>query len=214
MRISKIERQKRRASRRSVFLDGAFAFGASDDVLLKYSLHEGAELDQEAVENIIRAEEEETAKQKALRYLSIRPRSKKEIRDYLSRKEYAGSTAERIVAKLESLHLLDDAAFARMVCRDMLAKKPAGEKLVRQSLFRKGVPKDLIDTVAAEFFSPEAELLLAVQAAERQRLRVDRGSKKLDTVQFKKKILDYLVRRGFNFETAMSATNKLFSKSS
>ena len=197
-----------------MFLDGAFAFGVSDDVLLKYSLHVGAELDQGAVDNILRAEEEETAKQKALRYLSIRPRSKKEIRDYLLRKEYAGSTAERIVAKLESLKLLDDAAFARMVCRDMLVKKPAGEKLVRQSLFKKGVPKELIDTVSAEFFSTESELSMAFEAAERQRARIERGSRRLDHMQFKKKILDYLVRRGFSFDAAMSAANKLFTKSS
>lgn len=214
MRITKIERQRKHPSRKSVFLDGSFAFGVCDDVLLKYSLHEGAELEQGAVENILKAEHEETAKQKTLRFLSIRPRSKKEIRDYLSRKKYSDETAERVVARLESLKLLDDAAFARMVCRDMLAKRPVGEKFLRNALFKKGVPKDLIDTMAAEFFTPESEFLMAVDAAERQYARLERTTKRLDDAHFRKKILDYLVRRGFDFETAMNATKRLLSKPS
>ena len=214
MRVTKIEGQKKHPSRKSVFLDGSFAFGVCDDVLLKYSLREGAELEQGAVENILEAEHEEAAKQKTLRFLSIRPRSKKEIRDYLLRKEYSTEIADRVVARLESLKLLDDEAFARMVCRDMLARKPVGEKLLRQSLFKKGVPKVLIDTIAAEFFTAESDLLMAVKAAERQLERVERTSKRLDDIHVKKKILDYLVRRGFDFDTAMNATKKLLSKAS
>ena len=42
MHITKIERQKKRSSRKSIFIDGSFAFGVSDDILLKFALHEGA----------------------------------------------------------------------------------------------------------------------------------------------------------------------------
>ena len=212
MRITKIERQKKHPSRKSVFIDDAFAFGVTDEVMVRFSLHQGAELDKETVEKILLTENEETAKQKAFRFLAIRPRSKKEIRDYLSRKEYAEPTIANVVAKLESMMMLDDLSFARMVCRDALAKKPVGEKMLRQGLFRKGVPKSIMETVVGEFFTPESELLLALKAAELQRARVRRSSKKIDEVQLKKKILDFLVRRGFDFETAMSATKQILAE--
>ncbi len=111
MRITKIERQKKRPSRKSIFIDGSFAFGVSDDILLKFALHEGALLNEGMIEKIIASDHEETAKQKALRFLAIRPRSKKEIRDYLSRKEFSAEIAERIIGRLETLNMLDDACF-------------------------------------------------------------------------------------------------------
>jgi regulatory protein len=211
MRITKIEGQKKHPSRKSIFIDGTFAFGVSVDVLLKFNLYVGEELEQSDTEKILHAENVETAKQKVMRFLSIRPRSKKEIRDYLFRKEYAGDIADTIVAKLESLRMVDDEAFARMVCRDSLLKKPMGEKMLRQVLFKKGVPKPIIDSVMVEFFTSSSELAMAVKAAERQQVRVKRSSKSVDEVHAKKKLLDYLVRRGFSFDTALSATKKILS---
>ena len=212
MLVTKIERQKKRTSRKSVFIDGSFAFGISDDVLLKFALHEGAQLEQGTLEKILKTEDEETAKQKALRFLSIRPRSKKEIRDYLLRKEFPADITDNVVARLETLHMLDDVEFARMVCRDALAKKPAGAKMLRQALFKKRVPKEIIETVLAEFSTPESEFEMAVKAARSQSMRIERSSKRLDNDHFKRKILDYLVRRGFAFDTALSATKHLLSK--
>lgn len=211
MRITKIEGQKKHPSRKSIFVDGKFAFGVSDDVLLKFGLYVGEELEQSDTEKILQAENVETAKQKVMRFLSIRPRSKKEIRDYLLRKEYAGDIADTIVAKLESLKMVDDEAFARMVCRDSLLKKPMGEKMLRQVLFKKGVPKPIVDSAMLEFFTPSSELAMAVKAAERQQARVKRSSKSVDEVHAKKKLLDYLVRRGFSFNTALSATKQILS---
>lgn len=212
MRITRIERQKKKSSRRSIFIDGNFAFGVSDDILLKFALHQGALLDKETIEKIVASDHEETAKQKAFRYLAIRPRSKKEIRDYLLRKEFSVEIAEKIIGRLETLNMLDDLAFARMVCRDALAKKPAGAKMLKQGLMKKGVPPAIIESVLLEFSSPESEFQMAVKAAEQQSRRIGRSSKLLDGDHFKKKILDYLVRRGFTFDTALSATRQILSK--
>lgn len=211
MRITKIEGQKKHPSRKSIFIDGKFAFGVSVDVLLKFNLYVGRELAQSDTEQILHAENVETAKQKVLRFLSIRPRSKKEIRDYLNRKEYAEDIADTIVAKLESLKMVDDEAFARMVYRDSLLKKPLGEKMLRQVLFKKGVPKPIVDSVLLEFSTSSSELAMAVKAAERQQARVKRSSKLVDEVHAKKKLLDYLIRSGFSFGTALTATKQILS---
>jgi regulatory protein len=211
MRITKIEGQKKHPSRKSIFIDEKFAFGVSVDVLHKYNLYVGRELAQSDTDQILYAENVETAKQKVMRFLSIRPRSKKEIRDYLFRKEYAGDIADTILAKLESLKMVDDEAFAGMVCRDSLLKKPMGEKMLRQVLFKKGVPKPIVDSVMLEFFTSSSELAIAVKAAERQQARAKRSLTSVDEVHTKKKLLDYLVRRGFSFDTALTATKQILS---
>ena len=179
---------------------------------MEHSLHVGEELDEETVAGLVRSDQEENAKQKAFRFLAIRPRSTKEIRDYLSKKKFPEDIIEAIVAKLESLNMLDDRSFARMLCRDIVARNPAGEKLLRQQLFKKGVPKEIAESVLAELATPEVELMMALKAAERQCVRVGRSAKRLDDVQYRRKILDYLVRRGFDFETAVSATKQLLTR--
>ena len=211
MRITKIEGQKKRPTRKSIFIDGQFAFGVSIDILVKFGLYVGKDLEQLEKETILHAENVETAKQKVMRFLSIRPRSKKEIRDYLVRKEYPPDVGDDIIAKLESLKMVDDEAFARMVCRDSLLKKPMGEKMLRQALFKKGVPKPIVDSAMLEFFTLSSELTIAMKAAERQQARIQRSSKHADEIQKRKKLLDYLVRRGFSFETALSATKQMLS---
>ena len=212
MRITKIERQKKRPSRASVFIDDAFAFGIGVEVLTRLSLHVGAELNKEMIDMILLTEDEEGAKQKALRFLAIRPRSIKEMRDYLLRKEFSAPIVANVIAKLESLKMLDDLSFARMVCRDAIAEKPVGEKLLRQGLFRKGLPKEITEEVIGEFITPESELSQALIAAEKYRERVSRSSKKIEDARMKQKILEFLMRRGFDFETAMSATKQIFTK--
>jgi len=63
-----------------------------------------------------------------------------------------------------------------------------------------------------EFSTPESEFQMSVKAAEWQSRRIGRSSKQLDDDHFKKKILDFLVRRGFAFDTALSATRQILSK--
>jgi SOS response regulatory protein OraA/RecX len=43
---------------------------------------------------------------------------------------------------------------------------------------------------------------------------VKRSSKSVDEVHAKKKMLDYLIRRGFSFDIALSATKQILSGSS
>jgi SOS response regulatory protein OraA/RecX len=93
-----------------------------------------------------------------------------------------------------------------------LLKKPMGEKMLRQVLFKKGVPKAIVEAVIPEFFTSESELEMAVKAAEWQQARLKRSSKSVDEIHTKKKLLDYLVRRGFAFDTALSATKQILAK--
>ena len=64
-RITQIEPQKHSRDRVNVYLDGAFAFGLEKEVLLVHSLHEGEEITDQLIDQVLLLEERTRAKKKA-----------------------------------------------------------------------------------------------------------------------------------------------------
>ena len=85
-KITRLKAQKNK-KRVNVYLDGQFAFGLDADNLLKAGLKVGQELTEKQVENLVFKNESQKLLDKACRFLSYRPRSEKEVRDYLKRKK-------------------------------------------------------------------------------------------------------------------------------
>jgi regulatory protein len=212
MQITKIERQKKNAARATVYIDGAFGFGVSDEVLIRYTLHTGMELTERFVEELAEADSEDTGKQKAMRYLGIRPRTRREIATYLARKGYSEMVTSRVIERLVALRLLDDAEFARMFCRDRLKLKPTGSQLLKKLLLQKGVPRPTAEEVMAEFFEPETEQTLAAAAAARFLRKKLEPRSADDEAAVKRRLLDHLLRRGFSYEVARHAIDQLYAR--
>ncbi|MDE3058252.1 MAG: RecX family transcriptional regulator [Bacteroidota bacterium] len=211
MRITKIERQKNNASRRSVFMDGEYAFGVSLDSLVRLSLYEGRELSKTESELLQQSARDDDAKRSAMHYLSRRPRTEKEITDYLAKKKFDEQTTRRALAALNDLHLLDDSEFTRMFCRDKIQRKPVGERILRSALLRKGVSKEIINTVMPEFFSHDAERELALHAGKKQYTKLLRSRSHLEKMQLKNRLFNFLLRRGFGFDTAQYVLRQLLA---
>ena len=77
--ITKLEIQKSRKNRVSIFLNGEFAFGIDQAVALEWQLREGTELSEKTIEQIQVAEEKRKAKEQTFRWLAYRNRSSKEL---------------------------------------------------------------------------------------------------------------------------------------
>src|SRR5215208_6338562 len=67
--ITKISEQRRRANRRNIFLDGAFAFGCNLNVVAKFRLREGMSLTDEEVRAIEFGEVKQECFDSAMRFL-------------------------------------------------------------------------------------------------------------------------------------------------
>lgn len=183
MVITKIERQKRNKSRFSIFVDEKYAFSVGEDVFARFVLHTDQELTSAERAEIENAELESSVKKIALRYRSYRPRSTKEIRDYLYKKGFDEKNIERALSYLQENKLLNDAEFARMLCRDRLTLKPVGKATMKQLLLKKGIDKTIIDEIVPEFYTAEKESNLALKEAERKYKKI----KALSTLAKKKK---------------------------
>lgn len=139
----------------------------------------------------------------AIRYVSFRPRSEKEIREFLQKKlDLYHTTAplilEKVISRLRELGYADDAKFAAWWVEQRSGRKPKGKKLIERELEVKGIQVDVsID-----------EKTLATRAVEKKLMLW----KHLSFFEQKKKISDYLYRRGFGWDTIGSVVDGVLKK--
>ena len=139
MKITAIEEQKKNKNRKSVFLDGAFAFGIDAFSLYALKLSEGDEIDEARLAEIKRTVLFEDAKAKAARLLSSRSYTSRDIRKKLL--EYTGDeeTADKTLVFLEEYKLVDDRDYAKRFAHDCLHLKKLGRRSIRMKLLEKGI---------------------------------------------------------------------------
>ena len=212
MIITKIQRLRGRRVRYGVHLDGTLALELSDWTIGKFGLRTGDDIDEQTIDKIKSAESETQAKNIAINYLSYRPRSSKEVIDHLTKKGFVRECAESVAFSLQSARMIDDCEFAHAFVRDRLKRKPTGKALLRQQLLAKGITSAEADKTLEELISPQNQQDAANKAVKRKMELTRRSTKKLDAEKWKKRLLDFLLRRGFSFEIAQKAIHTILDK--
>ncbi|MCH9006814.1 RecX family transcriptional regulator [candidate division KSB1 bacterium] len=195
-KITRIEGQKKKKNRFSVYLDDAFAFGLNVATLAEFNLKEGDLLTDDRIADILRSEGKKQIKESAFRYLAGRAHSEKELRTKLRRKQYDETLVDQIIAELKQAKLIDDRGFAFSFARSRMVSKPMGERLLRQELWQKGLAEKLIDDTIKEIYAETSQEDVALQLLEKRRPRY----KNLTQKEQKKRLYDFLVRRGFGWD--------------
>ena len=205
MIITKIKRLRGKKPRYTVLLDTAPSIELSDWTIGKFGLRTGDDLDEQTIQKIQKAENETRAKNLAINFLSYRPRSSKEVIDHLLKKRFNRECSMDVAEQLKSTGMVNDKNFAALFVRDRILRKPIGERLLRQQLLAKGIGPEDVDLVLGEFVSDKSQYDAALQAAKKK-MKLSRSSlKRLDAEKRKKRVLDFLLRRGFSFEIALKA---------
>lgn len=204
-RITQIEVQKKNDERVSIFLDGQFAFGLNREVLIRHPLHEGDAVTESQIDDVLLVDERVWAKDKALRFLAQRAHSISEIRKKLSDRDVSERTIDRVVEDLVRVNLLNDREFAEIYTRSRLIARPMGRRMLQQELQQKGLSPELIESTLDAAYEKQSEFDLATALAEK---RIDRYGKR-PLIQAKKKMLDFLSRRGFAWDTVYDVINSL-----
>ncbi|MBC7186172.1 MAG: RecX family transcriptional regulator, partial [Calditrichaeota bacterium] len=186
--ITAIEIQEHDRARRNIFLDGEFAFGVHQEVLLESGFGLGDYLTGQDVRRLLAAEERHQAKQKALRLLSVRARSEKELRTRLQQAGL-GEAADATLRSLKRAGLVDDREFALSYARSRIATRPCGEFLLRSELRQKGVPEEQIEAALVEAYREKSQRQLAYELAAKKKRLVGRA----DEEKAQKRVVDFLL---------------------
>ena len=180
-------------------IDGRFAFSLHQDVVLEFSLAKGKSLGVEEQARMVRQDLVLKARALALRYMAYRDRTAAEVRRRL-RKTYSEEIADEVVEGLRASGMLDDRVFAAAFAEHRFRQEGHGPVRVRADLLRKGVaPAVLEAALDAVFVEQDA---LADRAVEVGSAWWQRLSGEPDPMKRKKKVYDYLVRRGYPFDLA------------
>lgn len=146
---------------------------------------------------------------KALKFLSYRPRSEKEIKDNLKKKRVTDSTIDLIIKKLREQKFLNDKEFARWWIEQRTLVKPTGKRLIKIELKRKGVDKELID----EVFDNAGDLIQdELESARRLVERKINKYKGLERQKVYQRLGGFLSRRGFDYDTIKKAIDEFIPR--
>ena len=195
--ITDVQTQRRRAERRSIFINGEFAFGISEESYVRYALFRGREVTQEFLDEVRLAEERYQARQVALRFLQRRMRSVQEIQRKLAEKEFPPETIDDTVEFLRGYGMIDDEAFARAFVNDQLLRRPIGRRRLEQELRTKGIAKDAAGEMVSAMLGDDEEFANALAAAEKK-LPTGRGD---DPTKRERSMANFLASRGFAWGT-------------
>jgi regulatory protein len=203
--ITAIKPQKKKKDRYNIYVDGEFAIGLAAETLVKSGIKIGQEISNEQIQQLIFKNEVANLLAKAYRFLSYRPRSEREIRDYLQRKSKNSSAIPTVLAELRQQGYIDDVEFTKWWVEQRREQNPRGLRLIRSELLQKGVPQKIIDEVLDEFADPEKEIEQAMIAA-RKKLGTYQS---LQPQEFKRKMANYLARRGFGWDAISEVLESL-----
>ncbi len=84
---------------------------------------------------------------KALKFLSFRPRSEKEIIDKLKSKKASEDIIKKIIEKLKEYKFIDDLEFAKAWVNSRIKTNQRGWRLIQSELKLKGISKEIIDNI-------------------------------------------------------------------
>ncbi len=201
--ITALKFQKRNRERVNVHIDGSFAFGLA--VMEAVQLKVGQQLSEAEIARLKKKDQAQVAFERALKFLSYRPRSVAEMQRYLAEKKFDAPVIEQALERLSQLELLDDEAFARYWLENRDSFKPRGCRALRYELRQKGIADVIIEDLLADYDESEAAYRAALSQARKL-------ARRHDVQVFRTKLLAFLSRRGFAFDVARDAVDRMLSE--
>lgn len=135
---------------------------------------------------------------KALKFLSYRPRSTKELRDNLLRKKADPDITEGVIVLLTKQKFLNDREFAKWWIRQRKDFRPKSISIIKLELFQRGISKEAVTEILdkAEGDEKVDEVDMARRLIEKKVMKYKQIDKKIAY----QKLGNFLARKGFNWD--------------
>lgn len=193
-----------RSKKVKVYLDGTYAFAVEAAVALEAKLRLNQELNPSSLETLERENQAKKALAAAHNILSFRPRSEKELRLKLSQKGFDAKTISGCLDYLKKSGLVNDASFARYWAENRASFSPRSGRMVSLELRQKGVPVELAEATSEEVDDDSAAYAAGFKKASRLGIA--------DHEEFRRKVGEYLKRRGFGYDVIDRSLKKLWDE--
>lgn len=215
--VTEIKPAVKNQNRVNIYLDHKYSFSLDISQLADHPLKIGQSLTDEDISRYRNLSNFGLLYTRALEYALVRPRSEKELTDYLARKTiptkirvkdqrtnewvtkdkkvYDKSLIPPIISRLKDRGYVSDETFAKYYIENRFIKKGISKKRLRLELRQKGIASDIIARALLE--TPRNESAEIAKIIEKKR------NKYTDEVKLKQ----YLMRQGFSLDAINSALN-------
>ncbi len=170
-------------------------FGVNAAIVLQMGLVVEQELLPVQLEQLRSEETLQQAVERAYNYLSYRPRSRTEVRNYLRRKETPPAIIDAALARLDDLNLVNDRDFTTFWVESREHFSPRGARALKNELRMKGVDREVLD----ELIDNEKDEERAMLAGRKKALSLVRIPD-IDFATFRSRLGSFLQRRGFSYD--------------
>ncbi len=145
----------------------------------------------------------------ALKLLAAKGRSENQLREKLAAKAWIDAAyIDDSIARLKELNYINDRAFAMNYATSRLALKSIGKARLARELAGKQLSRDIVEETLAAVFEEVAEEDLLDQALAKQ---VRLHGKPMDEKSVRR-LIAYLMRRGFPYDTIARKVRRLRSE--
>ncbi len=196
--ITALKVQKRNKNRVSVYLDERYDFSLVGH--LAVPLRRGQFLSDEEIARLKQEDEYHRTYERAVKLIDHRPRSEAEVRQRMQRQGTAPDVIEKVVERLTTVGLLDDAKFARLWVENRDAFRPRSRRMLRYELRQKGLDEESIAQALEQVDDEQSARHLAMRRGQRL--------SHLDWPDFRQKLMGYLARRGYPYDITRHAVRE------
>lgn len=199
--ITKIELQKNNKNKVNLFLDDKFYSGVYNDVAIKYGLKDGVEIDKGKLDKILLESERNLAFNKVADYINSSLKTRKQVYEYLKKKDYSPVTINYVIDKCKEYKYIDDDYYTESYLNTY--KKKYGINKLKNNLYVKGISKEIIENHLKEFEKND-DLIYNVS--------MKYLSRKERTPENYIKLSRFLAGRGFDFDDISHIISQLKSE--
>ncbi len=203
MQITEIKKIGK-GDRYSIYIDYVFNGTLEAEILVKYKLKTGDEIDEENLKQIKLENGKLSAFERAVGYVEKCLKTEKQMRTYLKEKGFLQESIDDAIGKLKEYGYVDDVVYAENYIKTYKNKK--GKIKLKFDLLSKGVSNQIIEEALEEFVEDDEQ-----QQACESLLKKYIKNKKADP-KLKSKAYAHLFSKGFSGEIITGALNNVLSE--
>jgi len=194
-RITNITKQKRKDDRYNIYLDEEYAGSLNAETMVKFDIETNKLIELDFFNEIVETDNRSYAFNLALKYVSYRRRTEKEVFDYLVKKELTSTTAEHAVKKLLAYGYLNDLEFAKEFIAYHINAGKYGKIVLKHKMITKGFSESITDNALSEYRYEQE-----YKNAERIYHKILNANQKLDPRKLREKLYRSLASKGFEYD--------------
>lgn len=151
----KIIKYKKIKNKYRVYFDNDTNIDLYEDIILKNNLLLKKEVDDKKLEKIKKENSKEEIYDKSLKYISIKMRTKNEIKKYLGRFKYNLEDINLVIDRLEKNGLLNEENYIKAYIYDKMNLTSDGPNKIKANLINEKMNQELIDKYIDEISEEE-----------------------------------------------------------